>query len=174
MGNLTTAYSIPVELFNYLARGCLTTEQAFQFKPDGSVVWRNTVFFTFDEEKPVDVFRFDKAFEDVMRAFEVCGFRSAATRLQTGKYISSRNDETGFREGWTVLPSAVKAAAASLEKLPDGGLPKKWEAARKKQLKESGLDIRSFDDLLIPDVEHLKMFLAKAAAEGNKLAILVA
>jgi hypothetical protein len=170
MGILTTAYAAPLDLLKYITRGHLTLDMAFMRTASGALVWKKTVFFNFDEEKRVDHFIFDKGFEDLMRAFDYCGFRSVSTKLQTGNNIARRNDETGFNEGWVITPSAVKSASKSLEKASLEGLYKKWAAARKKQQAE-GYDIGSLDDLRLPHIEALKSFLKKAADEGSYMII---
>ncbi len=173
MGVLTTAYAADQKLLYYIARGLMTLDRAFSTRPDGVTVWRETPWFRFDPDKPVDVFRFDKGFEDLMRVFEYVGLRGAATKFQTGKSVSPRNDETGFREGWIILPAAVKGLSKTLEKKTFEELVAKWAAARKKELKASGLDIGSLDDLILPNFESLKGFLNKAAAEGSQILMLV-
>lgn len=173
MGVLTTAYAADQKLLSYVARGIATLETVISTRPDGSTVWRETPWFRFDPEKPVDVFRFDKGFEDLMRVFEYVGLRGAATKFQTGKSVSPRNDETAYREGWIILPAAVKSLSAALEQKTFGELVEKWKAARTKELKKSGLDIGSLDDLRLPDFESLKSFLSKAAAEGSQILMLV-
>lgn len=173
MGVLTTAYAADQKLLSYIARGIATLETVISTRPDGVTVWRETPWFQFDPERPVDVFRFDKGFEDLMRVFEYVGLRGAATKFQTGKSISPRNDETAYREGWIVLPAAVKGLSSALEQKTFEELVGKWNAARTKELKKSGLDIGSLDDLVLPDFESLKGFLNKAAAEGSQILMLV-
>ncbi len=169
MAILTTAFADSADRLFVITRGHSSLGEAIGYNSDGSKFWKKNVWF---DEQPIDSFNFDKSFDDLMRLFENCGFRSVSTKLQTGKMVTPRNDETSFSEGWLINPSVVKSVAKSLEKANLESIIAKWKLVRKKIQDKEGLDIGSFDDLCLPNIENLKMFLAKSAIEQNYLVML--
>lgn len=152
-----------------ITRGLISSNDAISYHENGSTFWKNNPWF---DELELKSFNFDKSFDDLMKAFEYGGFRSVSTKLQTGKIVTSRNDETNFSESWLITPSVVKSIAKSLQKCSLEVLVAKWKAARTKELNRSGLDIGSFDDLMLPNVEILKDFFNQSAIKNDYLLFL--
>ncbi len=169
MGKLTTVYADSMERLFVIVRGLISSNDAISYHENGSTFWKKNPWF---DELELKSFNFDKGFDDLMKTFEYCGLRSVSTKLQTGKIITSRNDETNFSEGWLITPSVVKAIAKSLQKCTLDILVSKWKAARTKELESSGLDIGSFDDLMLPNIESLKDFFNQSATENDYLLFL--
>ena len=169
MGNLITVYADSMERLFVIVRGLISSNDAIGYHANGSTFWKKNPWF---EKHELKSFNFDKSFDDLMKAFEYCGLRSVSTKLQTGKIVTSRNDETNFSEGWLITPSVVKSIAKSLQKCSLEILMSKWNVARKKELESSGLDIGSFDDLMLPNIESLKDFFNQSATTNDYLLFL--
>lgn len=169
MGILTTAYADSIERLFVITRGHQTLGESIANNPNGSTTWKKNPWF---DERPIASFNFDKSFEDLMKVFEYCGFRSVSAKLQVGKFVTPRNDETGFSEGWLLTPATVRTVFTNILKVNSLMLIEKWNSVRAKELKKSGLEIGSFDDLILPDIDSLKNFLAKAAIAEHYLMIL--
>ncbi len=170
MDNLITVYADQFERLRFIVNGVSRLDEAFHFQSDSRVFWQKNHFF--EDEKEVSFYVFDKGFDDLMKAFEYCGFRSVSTKLQTGKIVTPRNDETNFSEGWLITPSVVKSVTKSLQKCSLDVLMSKWETARIKELENSGLDIGNFDDLMLPNIENLKDFFNQSATKNDYLLFL--
>ncbi len=169
MGNLTTAYADSSERLFVITRGLISSNDVISYHENGSTYWKKNPWFEKHELKSSN---FDKSFDDLMKAFEYGGFRLVSTKLQTGKIVTSRNDEMNFREGWLITPSVVKSIAKSLQKCSLEFLVSKWNAARTKELESSGLDIGSFDVLMLPNIENLKDFFNQSATKNDYLLFL--